>query len=95
MLGKLHKPKSKSDKMLFLGDYVDRGSFGIEIVLLLWTLKQCYPQDVYLLRGNHETRGMTNDFNFREECIDKYDEELYELVMDSFDQLPLAANVNG
>ena len=38
---------------------------------------------------------MTNDFNFREECIDKYDEELYELVMDAFDQLPLAANVNG
>ena len=88
-------PSNFDGKLLFLGDYVDRGSFGIEIVILLFTLKQCYPQNVYLLRGNHETRGMTNDFNFREECIEKYDQELYDLVMDAFDQLPIAANVNG
>ena len=88
-------PSKFDGKLLFLGDYVDRGSFGIEIVILLFTLKQCYPQNVYLLRGNHETRGMTNDFNFREECIEKYDQELYDLVMDAFDQLPIAANVNG
>ena len=46
-----------------------------------------------MLRGNHESRKMTDRFTFREECLDKYDEETYELFMELFDNLPLAAVV--
>jgi serine/threonine-protein phosphatase 2B catalytic subunit len=48
-----------------------------------------------MLRGNHESREMTEMFNFREQCIDLYDEEFYDEVMNTFDMIPIAAVVNG
>ena len=95
MLKKLHRPNQKNSRVLFLGDYVDRGNYGPQIVLLLFALKQRYPQDIIMLRGNHETREMTEMFNFREQCIMLYDEEFYDKVMESFDLLPISAVVNG
>ena len=82
-------------KYLFLGDYVDRGNYGIEIILTLYALKIAFPNSIFLLRGNHECRQMTSYHNFREECLQKYDQEIYDMVMDSFDRLPLAAIING
>ena len=82
-------------KFLFLGDYVDRGMYGPEVVALLFAMKARYPNQVFLLRGNHETRECTEDYNFREQMIIKYDEEAYDAVIDAFHQLPLVAVVNG
>jgi serine/threonine-protein phosphatase 2B catalytic subunit len=91
MMEKAGEPKIGELSYLFLGDYVDRGIEGIECTLLLFMHKINSPTAITMLRGNHETRSMTESFTFREEVLNKYDMEIYEMFMDTFDMLPLAA----
>ena len=80
---------------LFLGDYVDRGDFSTEVCFLLLSIMLSFPSSFYMLRGNHESRLLTGNFNFKKECFVKYDEEVYDAFMDCFDFLPLAAKINS
>ena len=81
--------------LVFLGDYVDRGKWGVECMAYLLCLKLSFPRNVVMLRGNHETRAMTESFTFRDECITKFDEEVYDTFCELFDTLPLAVDLNG
>lgn len=63
----------ENTKYLFLGDFVDRGSFSVEVLILLYAIKLNFKDTVFFLRGNHECRQMTSFFNFRDECKYKYD----------------------
>lgn len=82
-------------KFLFLGDYVDRGPQGVEILLILFALKIKFPNKIFLLRGNHETRNATSTYGFRDECARKYNHEIWLQLMSLFDKMPLAAVING
>ena len=89
------QPKKKAGSVLFLGDYVDRGPRGCEVLLYLLALKVRYPTKVHLIRGNHESRSLTGHFGFRSECRRKYGMSAYHEICRVFEALPLAAKVRG
>lgn len=74
-----------------MGDYVDRGKQSLETICLLFAFKLKYPENFFILRGNHETMAINRIYGFYDECRRRYNIKLWRLFTECFNCLPVAA----
>lgn len=80
---------------LFMGDYVDRGEKSLETILLLLCFKIKYPENFFMLRGNHESANITKIYGFYDECKRRLkNPRMWKNFVDVFNTLPVAATIN-
>jgi serine/threonine-protein phosphatase 5 len=86
---------SETNPYLFNGDFIDRGSFAVEVIMTLCAWKVLYPKHFFMSRGNHESKNLNKLYGFENEVKHKYDIKTYDLFSDMFCCLPIGHCING
>jgi len=92
---KINGNPSKENPYLFNGDFVDRGSWSVEVILTLLAWKLHDPDCMHLTRGNHEAKSMNKLYGFEGEVVHKYDSKTMDVFSQVFNSLPLCYVLNS
>ena len=91
---KINGNPSASNPYLFNGDFVDRGSWSVEIILTLFSWKIALPGKMFLNRGNHEAKQLNHMYGFEGEVKHKYNDTMMDLFSEIFCLLPIVHLIN-
>ncbi len=87
---KMNGNPSEKNPYLFNGDFVDRGSFSYELIIMYFLYKLVYPNHFHMTRGNHESLSMNTMYGFKSEVLHKANTTVFDLFTEAFNCLPIA-----
>lgn len=94
-LFKINGIPSPENPYLFNGDFIDRGSFSVEVIVTMLAWKATFPKHFFMSRGNHESKNLNKLYGFEGEVKKKYDVKMYDHFSKLFCYLPIGHCINN